>query len=111
MFVEYPRHPQQSRWQPCGEMLLKYVKSVSGKCRLKPRKIFCTYDLISSISKILNDNGIINLLQEWKSRVNSAICLSVVYDVSGKSFNNNVPTILILFVKLLTLHSSQCRLV
>ena len=80
MFVEYPRHPQQSRRQPCGEMLLKYVKSVSGKCRLKPRKVFCSYDLITSISKILNENGIINLLQEWKSRVNSTICLSDVYD-------------------------------
>ena len=67
--VPYPKHPFRNKRKPCGNVLLKTIKTKSGHY-LKPRKVYPYLPLSKSLSRLLNrkefllmNGGILELLR------------------------------------------------
>lgn len=67
------------RSRRCGELLLKQIVSSSGQKRLYPHKIFCVSPLLSSLQKLVLQNGFIEHCESTRNLF-SVSGLSDVYD-------------------------------
>ena len=74
---------------------MKAIKTTSGKGMLKPLKDFCYRRVIESIAHLVQQPGMLDLLNHWKSRVVPHGVMSDIYDgavwasflyVDGKEF-------------------------
>lgn len=71
----------------CSSPLLKVVKTASGKQRYHPLKVFCYRSIIQSIKQIVQQPGVLDLLNEWKKRSIPDGIMADIYDGSvWKSF-------------------------
>ena len=52
--VELPRHPQQARRRPCGTVLMKTMRSRTGKPFLYPKQVYCFRKLTDSLQDLIN---------------------------------------------------------
>ena len=77
-YVEFPSHPWVTLRAPCGETLMKSVKSSSGKIFLYPRLSFCYLPLVDSLAIVLP--RIKANLNHWKSRSIPRGLMADVYD-------------------------------
>lgn len=94
-FVRFPRHQQICMRSPCGFPLMKAIKTTSGKRMLKPLKVFCYRSVTESIVHLVQQPGMLDLLNHWKLRVVPHGVMSDIYDgtvwasflyVDGKEF-------------------------
>ena len=51
--VKFPNHPQRSRRKQCGTLLMKTMRSKTGKFFLYPKKIYCFRKLSNSVITML----------------------------------------------------------
>ncbi len=63
----YPNHPQRSRRQECGAVLLKKVRSGRGY-RLVPIKVFPYFSLQKSLQRLASKPGFLNDCERWRTR-------------------------------------------
>lgn len=79
-FVRFPRHPQQHMRMKCDEILLKTVRTASGKRLNLPIKVFCYQSIIASIRNLMQQPRMFQLLNHWKARSIPHSVLCDVYD-------------------------------
>lgn len=77
-YVEFPSHPWVTFRAPCGETLMKSVKSSSGKIFLYPKLSFCYLPLVDSLAIVLP--RIKANLNHWKSRCIPRGLMADMYD-------------------------------
>ena len=65
-FQLFPSHPQSQDRAPCGTVLMKNVRSASGKQLLRPRKIYSYNSLIESLKEILLRPGFVEMCEKWR---------------------------------------------
>ena len=86
-FVRFPRHPQKRMRVPCGCSLLKVAKTASGKHISSPLKVFCYRSIIQSVNQIVQQPGMLDMLNKWKMRNIPSGIMADIYDGSvWKSF-------------------------
>ena len=79
-FVSFPNHSQARMRAPCGNILLKKVKSPTGSIYLAPFQTFCYYSIIESLRDLLNRPGILEQCEHWRLVPKSSDRLRDVYD-------------------------------
>ena len=79
-FVRYPNHSHQARRKPCGELLMKVVRTEFGRNLLKPKKLYCYRPLQDSIQQFLQRNGFVQKCELWRKRVVESNMLLDVFD-------------------------------
>ena len=81
-YVEFPRHPQVRRREPCGGLLLKTIEitSTSTKQKLHPFKLYCYKSLKESMEKLLLRKEFILNCSLWKKLKSSSNVIEDVYD-------------------------------
>ena len=52
-FVRFPMHPMEPHRSPCGTLLMKTIKTLSGKVNLHPKFTYCYRSIIQSIQDLL----------------------------------------------------------
>ena len=62
--------------QQCGEVLLKGVKTASGKKIFSPLKVFC----YKSVAGFVQQPGMLDIFNQWKNRQVPNGIMSDVYD-------------------------------
>lgn len=88
-YVSYPRHPQQRFRTPCNEPLLREVLLSKGKRALRPFKQFCYHSVIDSLKHLVQQPGILEQLNTWRTRRVGQGILNDVYDGKiWKDFQN-----------------------
>ena len=93
----YPNHPHASRRTPCGNLLLKNVRSKKG-VRLLPVKVYPYKKLKQSIEQLVRREGFLERCEYWRKRSVPEGYLCDIYDARlWKKFNsserNNLPTV------------------
>lgn len=79
-YVSYPRHPQARFRAPCDEPLLREVLLSKGKRALRPFKQFCYHSTIDSLKTLVQQPGLLQQLNAWKTRRMEQGVLNDVYD-------------------------------
>ena len=64
-YVKYPNHPDRTRRQPCGSILLKSVELASGKTILYPFMVYCYKSLKHSLQNLLLNKEFYSNCQLW----------------------------------------------
>lgn len=79
-YVQYPRHMQARMRIPCGQKLLKCMRSSNGTEYLVPFQTYCYMSVISSLEELLNKPNYVNICESWKGRKKRPNKLCDVYD-------------------------------
>lgn len=66
--VEFPRHPQRARRRPCGTVLMKTMRSRTGKPFLYPKQVYCFRKLTDSLQDLINKPDFMENCERWRSR-------------------------------------------
>ena len=77
--VSYPNHPSMAKRKPCGFLLPKKVKSMSGY-NLLPIKAYLYKLLKCSIEQMVQRNGFIEKCEQWRNRSISMGYLADAYN-------------------------------
>lgn len=78
-FCRFPLHPQQSKRQPCGTLLLKTIEMSGGRKSFYPFMTYCYMGLEVSFQSLLNRPTFFSSCEKWKQRINDEV-LRDVYD-------------------------------
>ena len=87
--VAHPKHPQVSRRKPCGEILLKKVRTKSGYS-LKPIKVYPYMPLEKSFARLVKKDAFVSKCEKWRSRATLDQTYSDVYDGQVWQYFNSV---------------------
>lgn len=79
-FQRFPFHPLNHLREPCGTLLMKNVKSPSGKQILYPRSIYCYKSLIDSLMEMMKRPGFSEMCEQWRQLVSLPRLYNDVYD-------------------------------
>jgi hypothetical protein len=79
-FVRFPKHPQARMRTPCGNALLKTIRTASRRCIERPIKVFCCQRLIDCCQKLVGQPGMLDLFSHWKHRSIPAGVMADIYD-------------------------------
>ena len=63
--VEFPHHPQRSRREKCGTVLMKKI-NVGNKYKLVPRKMFVYNGVIASLKRLMTRPGCLDCCESWR---------------------------------------------
>ena len=78
-FIQYPNHQQVHHRKPCNTVLLKKVKTPTGKIVLHPKAVHCYKSIIESLDEMLQHKDFVELCEEWHDSVSSGV-YNDVYD-------------------------------
>ena len=79
-YVRYSNHCQLRMRQPCGNLLLKTMKSSRGSTFLMPISTYCYQNPIHCLEELLNRPSMLQLCEEWRNRTVENDKLCDVYD-------------------------------
>ena len=79
-FMRYPNHPPVHHRKPCSTVLLKKVKTPTGKIVLHPKAVYCYKSIIESLDEMLQRKDFVELCEEWRDSVSSDGVYNDVYD-------------------------------
>lgn len=79
-FVRFPKHPQARMRIPCGNALLKTIRTASKKRIERPIKVFCCRSLLDCCKELVGQPGILDIFGHWKKRSIPAGIMADVYD-------------------------------
>ena len=68
--VNYPQHPQKTRRKPCGTILMKTMRSKSGRTFLYPKQVYCFKKVTSSLEDLINKPNFMDNCEKWRNRFN-----------------------------------------
>ena len=89
-FVKFPNHPLKQYRKQCGQLLMKSVKSPSGKSILLPFKTFCYRPLKKLLELLLSRDGFEVDCEKWLNLEKDSEVLADVYDGNiWKTFSSN----------------------
>ena len=64
--AHFPNHPQRQHRQPCGQCLMKKIKSSRGVLSLHPRLIYSYKSVIESLQEMVLKPGFIEKCELWR---------------------------------------------
>ena len=79
-FQKFPFHPVTHFREPCGTLLMKNVKSPSGKRILYPRLIYYYKSLTESLKELMKRPGFSEMCEQWRHLVSLNRIYNDVYD-------------------------------
>lgn len=79
-YVRYPTHIQARMRLPCGEKLLKVVRSSNGTEYLVPFQTYCFASIPNCMEELLNRPSMVQDCEKWRKREISSGALTDVYD-------------------------------
>lgn len=79
-YVWYSNHFQLRMRQPCGNLLLKTMKSSRGSTFLMPISTYCYQNPIHCLEELLKQPSMLQLCEEWRNRTVENDKLCDVYD-------------------------------
>ena len=79
-FVRFPLHPMESHRSPCETVLMKTIKTPSGKFNLYPKLTYCYQSIIQSIQDLLLGPQFFQLCESWRKCASEDGIFSDVYD-------------------------------
>ena len=85
VFVNFPRHPQRKRRDPCNTTLLAEKFNFNNELRLIPRKIYPYCSLKKSFTRILSQPDFLSKCEHWRSRSEM-----IPSDILGDIYDANV---------------------
>lgn len=68
--VNYPHHPHKTRRKPCGTVLMKTMRSKSGRTFLYPKQVYCFKKVTSSLEDLINKPNFMDNCEKWRNRFN-----------------------------------------
>ena len=66
--VAYPNHTQVQHRRPCGSLLCKRVKTLTGKIISRPILVYCYKSVIESLQEMVERPGFIDKCEQWRTR-------------------------------------------
>ena len=78
--IKFPRHPQRNYRLPCGTPLLTKVHMSGGKVKYVPRYTYSYQSIKVSLQRLLNQPGLAEQLEHWRSRHRKEGSMSDIYD-------------------------------
>lgn len=66
-YVKFPNHPQSQHRSQCGTVLIKTVKTQTGKYVLQPKLIYCYRSVIDSLKEMVKRQNFIEQCEEWRN--------------------------------------------
>lgn len=79
-FQRFPNHPQRQHRHPCGQSLMKKIKSSNGRLSLYPHLIYCYKSVIESLQDMVSRPGFIEKCELWRERNTLQDVYTDVYD-------------------------------
>ncbi|SMN01766.1 hypothetical protein SPONN_25 [uncultured Candidatus Thioglobus sp.] len=79
-FVRFPKHPQARMRIPCGNALLKTIRTATKKHIERPIKVFCCQSLVDCCKQLVGQPGMLDMFSRWKNRAMPAGVMSDIYD-------------------------------
>lgn len=79
-YKAYPRHVQARMRAPCGQKLLKTMRSSSGTEFLAPYQTYCFKSVITSLEELLNRPNHVHMCESWRNRKKEPGKLCDIYD-------------------------------
>ena len=79
-FVRFPNHASKHLRKECGQVLLKDLKSISGKRLFMSIKTYCYRSVKESIQTLLTHSGWEQECEKWRDRNTGLGLLTDVYD-------------------------------
>lgn len=67
-YVGFPRHPHPHRRRPCGTILMKSMRSHTGKKFLHPKEIYCYRKLTESLQDLILRPDFAEKCESWRDR-------------------------------------------
>jgi hypothetical protein len=52
-YVQFPSHPQKQHRKTCGDVLMKTVRTASGKLLLQPRLVYRYKSVVDSLQEMM----------------------------------------------------------
>lgn len=77
---KYPNHPQPQHRKPCGQKLLKVIKTPSQSLLYYPRLLYCYKPIIQSLQELILRPTFISQCELWRNRKVTDGVLRDVYD-------------------------------
>ena len=85
-FIKYPNHSQARYRKPCGEKLMKMIKTPYQASFQYPRLLFCYKPIIKSLQEMLFHPKFISHCELWRDR---QVCDGVMHDIyDGKVWDD-----------------------
>lgn len=66
--VSYLRHPHQTRRRPCGSILMKTMRSRTGKTFLYPKQVYCLKKVTDSLQDLISKPNFMENCEKWRNR-------------------------------------------
>ena len=66
--VSYPHHPHRTRRRPCGSILMKTMRSRTGKTFLHPKQVYCFRKVSDSLQDLINKPNFMEHCEKWRNR-------------------------------------------
>ena len=79
-FVRFPMHPMEPHRSPCGTVLMKTIKTPSGKVNLHLKFTYCYRSIIQSIQDLLLCPQFFQLCESWRKCASEDGIFRDVYD-------------------------------
>ena len=79
-FIAFPNHPHAARRKACNGKLLAEVTLSNGRKHFYPKKVFCYTSVISSLTTLLEREGILKSCELWRQRSIPEGTLGDIYD-------------------------------
>jgi len=84
--VEFPRHPRQTGRRPCGTVLMKTMRSRTGKLLLYPKQVYCFKKITDSLQDLITNPKFLQNCEKWRDR-----SAQLPENVLGDCFEGRVP--------------------
>lgn len=85
-FKQYPNHLQSRMRAPCGQKLLKTVRSSNGTEFLAPYQTYCFKSVSRSLEELLNKPNYLQLCESWRNKRRESGKLCDIYGQMWKHF-------------------------
>ena len=79
-YVKFPNHPCPQHRTPCGAVLMKKVKSSTGKIFLYPHLVYCYRSIITALQEMILRPHFMELCESWRQTVAEEGVFRDVYD-------------------------------
>ena len=66
--VDFPHHPRLTGRRPCGTVLMKTMRSRTGKPFLYPKQVYCFKKITDSLQDLITNPNFLENCEKWRDR-------------------------------------------
>lgn len=66
--VSFPRHTRQTGRRPCGTVLMKTMRSRTGKPFLYPKQVYCFQKITDALQDLITNPNFLENCEKWRDR-------------------------------------------